>query len=193
VVTAKEESLRLGYAHQRIGFNYAWRFDFINPQNDSSFWEAVGRVGGKRLREHTDWVGVDLYPGTFVPGVFVPATIVDFGDAFLEGIAQTRECFMPKAGFTERTPLRIEETGYPTGPGRSEQDQAAAIRAFVGAAHRYRGTYHISDFRWFNLRDNNSSGPNFQQYFGLLRDDYSQKPAFDAYRGLVARFGARRG
>jgi len=54
-----------------------------------------------------------------VPGVFVPAPITDFGDAFLEGIAQTRECFMPKAGFTRRTPLRIEETGYATGPGRS--------------------------------------------------------------------------
>jgi hypothetical protein len=191
VVAAKRESRRLGYAHQQIGFNYAWRFDFIDPQSDARFWEAVGRRGGRRLRAHTDWVGVDIYPGTFVPGVFVPAPIADYGDAFLEGIAQTRECFMPKAGFTRRTPLRIEEVGYATGPGRSEGDQATATGAFARTAQRYRGTYNISDFRFFGLRDNNSRGPTFQQYFGLLRDDYSEKPAFEVYRRAVARYGAR--
>ena len=193
VVSAKRESRRLGYRHQRIGFNYAWRFDFADAANDARFWEALGRRGGKRLRDHTDWVGIDLYPGSFTPGVFFPATIVDLGDAFLEGIAQTRECFMVKAGFTRRTPLRIEETGYGTGPGRSEQTQVVAARDFAALAHRYRGTYAISDFRWFGLRDNNSAGPTFQQHFGLLRDDYRPKPAFEAYRTAIARFGAARG
>jgi hypothetical protein len=98
---------------------------------------------------------------------------------------------MPKAGFTRRTPLRIEETGYATGPGRSEQDQATATGEFAREAHRYRGTYNISDFRFFGLRDNNSNGPSFQQYFGLLRDDYAEKPAFDVYRRAIARYGAR--
>jgi hypothetical protein len=190
VVTAKRESRRLSLRHQRIGFNYAWRFDFADPANDARFWTALGREGGRRLRSHTDWVGVDIYPGTWAPGVLFPATIVDFGDAFLEGIAQTRECFMAKAGFSRATPLRVEETGYATGPGRSEQDQVAAAREFTAAAHRYRGTYNISDYRWFGLRDNNSSGPTFQQYFGLLRDDYSPKPAFAVYRRAVARYGA---
>jgi len=191
VIAAKRESRRRGFRHQEIGFNYAWRFDFIDPASDTGFWDSVGRTGGTRLRRHTDWVGLDAYPGTFVPGVLVPATIVDFGDAFLEGIAQTRECFMPRAGFTKAVPLRIEETGYATGPGRPEQYQAAAARGLIKAAHRYRGTYNITDFRWFNLRDNNSGGPSFQQHFGLLRDDYSPKPAFGVYRKLVARLGAR--
>jgi hypothetical protein len=190
VVAAKRESRRRGFRHQQVGFNYAWRFDFISPGSDAAFWESIGRIGGKRLRKHTDWVGLDTYPGTFVPGVLVPATIADFGDAFLEGVAQTRECFMPKAGFTKRVPLRVEETGYATGPGRSEQVQRLAAGEFVRTAHRYRGTYNITDFRWFNLRDNNSSGPSFQQHFGLLRDDYSPKPAFRVYRRLVARHGA---
>lgn len=193
VVAAKRESRRLGHDHQRIGFNYAWRFDFADQANDARFWAALGSRGGRRLRAHTDWVGVDLYPGTWTPGIFFPAAIVDFGDAWLEGIAQTRECFMRKAGFTRRTPLRIEETGYATGPGRSEADQATATAAFARAAHRYRGTYAIGDFRFFGLRDNNSDGPTFQQHFGLLRDDYTAKPAFGAYRRAVARFGARDG
>lgn len=193
VVAAKRESRRRGYDHQEIGFNYAWRFDFADAENDARFWEAVGRQGGERLRRHTDWVGVDVYPGTWAPGVFFPAPIVDFGDAFLEGIAQTRDCFMPRAGFTKRTPLRIEETGYATGPGRSERDQVTATREFAAEAHRSRGTYNISDFRFFGLRDNNSDGPGFQQYLGLLRDDYTEKPAFDVYRRAIARYGARDG
>ena len=116
---------------------------------------------------------------------------MDFGDAFLEGIAQTRECYMPKAGFGPRVPLRIEEIGYGTGPGRSEADQATATGEFAREAHRYRGTYNITDFRFFGLRDNNSAGPSFQQHFGLLRDDYGRKPAFGVYRRAIARYGAR--
>ena len=187
VVAAKRESLRLGYRHQQIGFNFAWRF---LEEADTRFWETLGRLGGRRLRRHTDWVGLDIYPGTFAPGLFFPAPIVDFGDAFLEGVAQTRECYMPMAGFGPRVPLRIEETGYATGPGRSEATQAIATGAFARAAHRYRGTYNITDFRFFGLRDNNSAGPSFQQHFGLLRDDYSEKPAFDVLRRAIARHGA---
>jgi hypothetical protein len=191
VITAKREARRLGHHQLEIGFNYAWRFDFADATNDARFWDAVGRAGGRRLRSSTDWVGIDIYPGTWVPGAFVQAPIVDYGDTFLEGIAQVRECFMPKAGLTGKTPIRIEETGYATGPGRSEADQLEAMQGFVTAAHRYRGTYNISDLRWFNLRDNNSSGPGFQQHYGLLRDDYTPKPAFALYRRLVARYGAR--
>ena len=77
------------------------------------------------------------------------------------------------------------------GPGRSERDQVTATREFALETHRYRGTYNISDFRFFGLRDNNSSGPSFQQYFGLLRDDHTEKPAFDVYRRAIARYGAR--
>ncbi len=57
-------------------------------------------------------------------------------------------------------------------------------------ANRYRGTYNLTELNWFGLRDNNSAGPNFQSFFGLLRDDYSRKPAFGAYRKLVRRLGA---
>ena len=184
VVTAKRTSRALGYRHQKIGFNYAWRF---GAANDAGFWDRLGRDGGATLRRHTDWVGLDIYPGTFVPG---SAMVVDLGDALLEGIAQMRECYMRKAGFRRSMPLRIEEIGWPTGPGRSEAAQRSAVSALVRTAHRYRGTYNITDFRWFGLRDNNSQGPNFQSYFGLLRDDYTAKPGFHTYRRLVERYGA---
>ncbi|HEY2636379.1 MAG TPA: hypothetical protein VGI54_03240, partial [Solirubrobacteraceae bacterium] len=157
-------------------------------QADAAFWTAVGRTGGRPFRRAVDWVGLDSYPGTYVPGA---AAIVDYGDAFLESLAQMRECYMPKAGLGRRVPLRVEETGWPTGPGRSAAQQRRVLRAFVTTAVRYRGTYGITAFDWFGLRDNNSHGPDYQSYFGLLRDDYSAKPAFGAYRQLIARYGAR--
>ncbi len=117
--------------------------------------------------------------------------MVDLGDALLEALAQVRECYMPKAGLGAAVPLRIEETGYPTGPGRPDEPaQATALRQIVNAAAAYRGAYNLTDLRWFGLRDNNSAGPDFQSFFGLLRDDYSLKPAFAAYRSLVSRRGA---
>jgi len=184
VKTARRYSDRLGFRRLRIGFNFAWRF---GPQADADFWDRLGKLGGRELRQATDWIGLDLYPGTYMP----PSVLIgNYQDAFLEALAQMRECYMPKAGFGRRFPIRIEETGWPTGPGRSEADQKAILRQFVSAAHRYRGTYNITDFRWFGLRDNNSAGPDYQSYFGLLRDDYSAKPAFGEYREMIARLGA---
>ena len=180
VPAAKHEARRLGYDRLETGFNYAWRFG----DGDADFWREVGEAGGKRLRRTTDWVGVDAYPGTFVP-----AAVVNPGDAMLEAVAQVRECFMPIAGFGARMPIHLEEFGYPTGPGRSESAQERALRGFVRKLNRYRGTYGITNVNWFGLRDNNSAGPNFQSFFGLLRDDYSRKPAFGVYRKLIREHG----
>jgi hypothetical protein len=187
VIAAKRESRRRGFHQQRIGFNYAFRF---GDRNDAAFWDAVGRRGGARLRRATDWVGVDLYPGTFVPPL---AQVVHLGDALLEGLAMVRECYLPLAGFGRRTPLRIEELGFPTGPNRpDEAAQAQALDELVRTAVAYRGTYGLTDLRWFSLRDNTHLGPNFQSFFGLLHDDYTPKPAFATYRRLIRRHGARR-
>ena len=108
-------------------------------------------------------------------------------------MSQLRDCFMPIAGLGQGVPIHIEENGWPTGPGRSESEQEAALRSMVSAASTYRGNYNVTEYRWFDLRDHNSSGPNFQQHYGLLRDDYSEKPAFGAYRELVRTLGREAG
>ena len=61
----------------------------------------------------------------------------------------------------------------------------------VRAVHDFRGTYHVTDYRWFDLRDHNTSSENFQHHYGLLRDDYSPKPAFGVYRDLIAALALR--
>ena len=181
IPAAKREARRLGYDQLTTGFNYAWRFG----PGDADFWREVAAAGGERLHRATDWIGLDAYPGTFVP-----STVANPGDALLEAVAQLRECYMPLAGFGPRVPIRVDELGYPTGPGRSDEAQAAALTGFMRALDRYRGTYGIEEAFWFGLRDNNSAGPNFQSYFGLLRDDYSRKPAFALYQRLIRRHGA---
>ena len=61
----------------------------------------------------------------------------------------------------------------------------------VRAVHDYRGTFNVTDYRWFNLRDADSAAPGLFQHFGLLESDYRAKPAFGVYRGLVRALGGR--
>jgi hypothetical protein len=185
VIAADSVARRRGYEQLEIGFNWAYRTD---PNRERSFWEAL-RDGGRRFRAAVDWVGLDAYPGTVFPPLLAPG---EERDGIVAAISQLRECFMPIAHLGPAVPIHIEENGWPTGPGRSEANQEIALRAMVGAVHEFRGTYNVTEYRWFDLRDHNTSSENFQQHYGLLRDDYSPKPAFGAYRELVRRF-ARRG
>jgi hypothetical protein len=114
-----------------------------------------------------------------------PPVGTGYRDGMVNAMSQLRECFMPIARLGRDIPIHVEENGWPTGPGRPESEQVRALRQMVGAVNDFRGTYNVTDYRWFDLRDHNSSGPNFQQHYGLLRDDYSPKPAFGAYRDLV--------
>ena len=44
----------------------------------------------------------------------------------------------------------------------------------VQAAHDFRGTYNVRDYRWFNLRDSQTGHPGVFQNSGLLEDDYDE-------------------
>ena len=130
VIEAKRTSRRLGYDHQQIGFNYAFR----SSGAVAATTPLLARGGTARRGAAAAGHRLDRarhLPGHVHPGPAAPVPIVDIGDSFLEGLAQLRECYMPKAGFGSSTPLRIEETGYPTGPGRTEAAQLRAAREFV--------------------------------------------------------------
>jgi hypothetical protein len=186
VETAHAVALRLGDTQLRVGFNWAYRND---PSSEQSFWSYLRDQGGTRFVRSLDWVGLDAYPGT----VFPPTEPVPGGyrDGMVNAMSVLRDCFMPIASIPRTVPIRVEENGYPTGAGRPEATQVQAMREMVGAVNRFRGTYNVTDYRWFDLRDHLTSDPNFQRHYGLLRDDYSPKPAFDVYRGLVAKLAHR--
>src|SRR4051812_11293914 len=181
VIAAKDEARARGLDELEIGFNWMYR---QSPQTDQEFWEYLRDAGGKRFAESLDWVGADVYPGTFFP-----PTATSYRDAVVNALDALRECYMSIPAIPRGVPIHFTESGYPTGPGRSYDEQARALREMVGAYADFSGNYNVSDYRWFLLRDGNSDVPDFQQQYGLLRDDYSPKPAFAAYRDLIARLG----
>jgi hypothetical protein len=183
VEAAHRTARRRGFRQLRIGFNWFYRTD---PANEAGFWAYLRDKGGRRFARAVDWVGLDAYPGTVFPPVPTPVGS-GFRDAMVQALDELRRCYMPIARLGMRVPIHVEENGWPTGPGRTEREQVVAARQMVGAVNDLRRIDHVTDYRWFDLRDHNTSSPNFQQHYGLLRDDYTRKRAFGVYRRLVKR------
>jgi hypothetical protein len=182
VVAAKGEVRSEHLGQVKVGFNWAYATD----AGERAFWRYLGRHGGRRFIDDLDWVGLDVYPGTWGPGLgkrSLTAETASFMDGALHALRVT---YTPLAGIPHTVPLRVSETGYPTGPGRTEATQVTVMKAAIEAVYRARAKYNITGLRWFDLRDADSSSSSFESQYGLMRDDYSPKPAFGEYRALVA-------
>jgi hypothetical protein len=189
IEAAHAEALQRGFSQLRFGFTYVYRF---SPSGDAGFFSYLGAHGGQPFLDALGFVGLDFYPGTIYPPAMAP------GDTYRAELAQAagtvRDCLAPKANIGGAVPIWITENGVPTG-SMSDAQQAGALQQLVQAAGDYSGTFNITDYRWFNLRDSTSSGPatlvgpTFASD-DLLRDDYSPKPSFAAYRALIAALGA---
>ena len=183
VVAAKDEARRRGFRHLRVGFNWFWRLD---PRTEQSFWRSLRELGGRRFARSVDWLGLDVYPGTVFPLDLVPG---GERDAIVGALGSLR-CFARGVGIRSSVPIKIEENGWPTQPPlRSYERQAELLESMVRTVNRFRGTFGVTDYRWFNLRDGDSASPLLFQRFGLLESDYDRKPAFDRYRRLVRELG----
>jgi hypothetical protein len=181
VIAAKGEIRKHRLSHLKVGFNWAYASD----GRQRAFWRYLGRRGGRRFARDLDWVGLDAYPGTWGPalgGRGLAAEAASFMDGALHALRVT---YMPLAGIPHAVPLRVSETGYPTGPGRTDAMQVTVMKAALEAVYHARGTYNITGVGWFDLRDADSSSSSFESQYGLMRDDYSPKPGFGAYRALV--------
>jgi hypothetical protein len=186
VIAARHELDRIGRPDVQLGFSFAWRW---LPSSDADFWRQLGSLGTPEFRQALDYVGLQLYPGLVWPPVS-PAGAA--GDDTLEALTLLRDCYMPRAGLGRNVDLWITENGYATNLGRTEPDQDLALRSTLDAVYRYSGTLGATDYRWFNLRDNDSAGTDLFDAVGLLRDDYSEKPAFATYRSYIERIGSDR-
>jgi hypothetical protein len=183
VVAAKDEARRRSLRRLQIGFNWFWRLD---PASERSFWSSLRALGGRRFARSVDWLGLDVYPGTVFPPVLAPG---GERDAIVTALATLR-CFARTAGIPAAVPIKVEENGWPTQPPlRSYARQAELLESMVRTVHRFRGTFGVTDYRWFNLRDGNSASPLLFQHFGLLESDYDPKPAFERYGRLVRKLG----
>jgi hypothetical protein len=185
VLAARAEIRAQGFSQVKVGFN--WAYDGSAAQR--GFWSYLANRGGRAFVGALDWVGLDIYPGTWGPAISGPLSR-GTTTALDTALSELRRTYLPLAGIPFTVPLHISESGYPTGPGRTTAMQVQALTAAVTAVQAGRSQFDISDYRWFDLRDADSASSSFQSQYGLMTDSYAPKPAFFAYRALVARFGA---
>ena len=188
MVVAREELDAMGRGDVRLGFSVMWRW---RPDTDRRFWEQLGGKADAEpaFRPALDYVGLQIYPGLVWPPAPMPGRTA--GDEIVEGLTLLRSCYMPKAKLGPEIAVWVSENGYATNLGRSEQTQLADLTSTLDQAHRYSGELGLTDYRYFNLRDNDSDGEDLFDAVGLLRDDYTPKPAFDLLRTAVAERGAQ--
>jgi hypothetical protein len=184
IVAAQEVLDEVGRGDVALGFSYAYRY---LPDQDVAFWRGIGERATPEFYAALDYVGVQLYPGLFWPPAFAPGETA--GGATLDALTLVRQCYMPLAGLGGGVPIWITENGYATNLNRRLERQVADLTSTVEDVYAYSGTLNVTDYRYFNLRDNDSDGGDLFDAVGLLFDDYTEKPAFAAYRDLIERFG----
>jgi hypothetical protein len=184
VDAAAEERAALGRRRLAIGFNVA------RDARTPDFWPQLARTGGSGFARNVDYVGLDIYPGTWPTQVKRPPSPRAVRTTVHGALRKLRRD-MVRAGLGRRVAVHLSEAGYPTGPGRSEAVQAKVMKAVTDAAVQARTRYGVSDFRWFDLRDADSSSTDFQHQYGVLRDDLVPKPAFAVLQRAIRLHGGR--
>jgi hypothetical protein len=184
-LAARDELDRMGRDDVELGFSFAWRW---LPQSDRSFWQELGELATPEFVAATDYVGLQIYPHLVWPPVQRPGETA--GDEIAEALTLLRHCYLPQAGLDD-VDLWISENGYATNLGRTEDQQDTSLTSTIETVHALSTTLGVTDYRWFNLRDNRTGGPDLFDSVGLLRDDYTAKPAFATFRALLDEYGTR--
>ena len=142
-----------------LGFSFAWRWI---PDSDREFWEEIGELSTPRFRRALDYVGLQIYPGLVFPPAPRPGVSARRGGGRgADPAALAATCRRPESA--RRRPLGQRERlrdQRRTHRGRSQRE---SLGSTLREVHRFSGTLGISDFRYFNLRDNRTGG------IGLLR------------------------
>lgn len=181
VIAAKQEALLHDFNFQ-VGFSAALTF-----AAHDDFWSNIAVLGGRQFTDSLDYVGLD-----FFPDVFYPVAPESLSDTVAGVLKHFREVNMATASIPVGVPVHITENGWPTGPTRSYERQAAVIETVIRTVHEHRRQFNITHYEFFSLRDADSANPDLFYQFGLLRDDYTPKPAFETYRRLIAELGAEK-
>ena len=178
VIAAKSTARACG-ATVSIGFNAVPTF---NAADD--FWPAI-RNFGNEFAASLDYVGLDFYPDVFGPPIplqHMPAAVESI-------LRRFRTHDLARGGVPPSVPIRITENGWPTGPDRPYDRQAAVLESVIRTVHGLRAELNITHYEMFGLRDADSSNDVSFFQFGIMRDDYTPKPAFEMYRRLIEELG----
>ncbi|MGW7532349.1 hypothetical protein [Amycolatopsis sp. NPDC054798] len=176
LAAALDERTRLG-VDVAIGFNAA-----VALPGDP-FWAAVRSAVDPEVLAGVDFLGLD-----FFPDVFRPVPFGDLADAVTYVVRSFRES-AAEIGIPDSVPIHITETGWPTGPENSEEQQVLVMESVARTVFGLADEVGLDTYEIFGLRDGLSSGPR-ENRFGLLRDDYSPKPVYATVKQLVAEYAS---
>ena len=177
IEAASDEAQQHGWgARIRMGFTFAYRF---NPATDAQLFSYIAQNGGVPFNKALGFVGVDDYPGTVYPPAFPPGDTAakEMGEA----IATMRDCYLPLGDIPNTVPLWVTENGFSSANG-ADAPQATALTGMIDTVRALSGSYNVTDYRWFNFRDNDSSGTGTFDQDGLLLDTYASKPSYSLFQ-----------
>jgi hypothetical protein len=174
VQAARREARRLGFKHLRIGTNTTPLFG-----SSAGFYAELVKVGGQPLIDGLDYVGLDMFPGVF--RTIGEGTIRTASAGLLR---YHRDHVLVPAGLGH-LPLHITEHGWPTGPDRTPQRQAAAVKDVIETVLELKEQLQIGAYELFSLRDADSGNPDLFHQFGIMTDAYVPKPAYGVFKHLI--------
>ena len=185
IVAARDEADRRGRRDLRFGFTYAYRWQPGLRRR------VLDRAPGRRravpprarVRRRRP------LPRHVLPARDQPAELARPGDGQGPG-HRARLLHAQGRPRPRRADLGHRERLSVRRAGRRRRPRPPRCATWSARPSRVSGTYGVTDYRWFNLRDNLTGSGGIFDTTGLLRDDYSEKPAFGAYRDLVAAEGA---
>ncbi|MCL4449147.1 MAG: hypothetical protein M1152_05610 [Actinobacteria bacterium] len=166
----------------KLGFNWFYSF---GPSADQKWWSELGALGGSKFANDVSWVGVDDYPGTWVPHTLAgtgSALYTAGYNSVVTALYTVRTEFMPLAKLTPQVQLGLSEIGWSTNPPtRSYADQALLLQAFAKGACSVSTKDNLSFLQWFELAGKDRNGLSM----GLLHSNFKPKPAFKLYKSII--------
>ena len=174
-------------SHVRLGFNW---FSSLGTQGDRAFFESIGHLGGARLASEVSWVGIDLYPGTYVPNTLPPPGSGHLATTAAADVAQAidnlRTNLMPLAGLGPHVGIGISEIGWATSPpARPLSEQAELVKAFMSGACAVAVRDNLQFIQWYKLADTILPTASSPLAMGLMSPELAPKPGFAAYQAVV--------
>ncbi len=184
----------------QLGFNAAYEpiallGDWYKSLNQLSLADSSGR---ESLASQINWVGIDLYPGTYFPPLASANNRTAFESSatktVINALNQLRTQAMPQGEFSKKIQIEITEIGYATSVrwSHTSTDQNLALEGFLKAACDVHVQDNLSTFEFFDLQDAKQPSAylsptalHLPWRFGLVTYDNARKPAFTTYHNLI--------
>lgn len=148
--------------------------------SDKEFLEALYRAG---IRGHYDGIAIHPYSDGRPPDSLSAPVRLEFAG----GIASIRAAQLA-AG--DSTPIWLTEFGWTSCPGCIGLDSQAS--SISQAVRMLPSMPYVRGASLYKLRDTGDDPRDWENNFGLLRNDFSRRPAYAAFRSAVRSvLGAR--